>query len=331
VRVNGVLASGLDVINSGELSITCPAQTNYGTYDLIVTVGGISSPNTIADNVTYQSGGSAPVIGDVQPSSGPTTGGTAVTITGSNFTSPASVTFDGIAATSLVVVNSTKITAVTPAHAAGLVNVRVSTGAGADTDLYAFTYTTAASPTVTDLTPDHGISGTTVTITGTNLLGATKVTFGGVSATFTVVSNTTVTAVVPSGAPLGTIDVRVTTPAGTSANTAADDFDNTTSDTITITLQGQFTLIGWVGIDNISVADALRGGPNGPENGTNNITSQVSVVWGFDSATQTFHAYFPGASNVPGANDLETLQSGRGYFIGLVNPDSVVQWTYALG
>lgn len=331
VRIGGVIATNVSVVSGSELTVVCPAQTSYGTYSLIVTVGGVSSLDTAADNVTYQAAGAAPVITDVDPDTGSTSGGTAVTITGRNFTSPASVTFDGIAATSIAVTSSTTITAVTPAHAAGLVTVAVSTGSGTDSEPYAFTYTTTASPTVTSLSPTSGNAGTSVTIKGTNFSGATKVTFGGVSATFSVTANNTIVATVPAGTPLGTVDVRVTTPAGTSPNTAADDFNNTTSRTITITLQGRFTLIGWVGADNLSVTDALRGGSSGPQGGTNDITAKVSVVWGFDSATQTFQAYFPGSANVLGANDLETLRAGRGYFVGLTNPNTPIQWTYAVG
>ncbi len=58
------------------------------------------------------------------------------------------------------------------------------------------------SPTVTSVTPNTGplTGGNTVTITGTGFTGATSVTFGGVAATsFTVVNDTTITSVVPSG------------------------------------------------------------------------------------------------------------------------------------
>ena len=51
------------------------------------------------------------------PNSGPTAGGTAVTITGTNFAAGATVTFGGTAATNVVVVSSTSITATTPAGA----------------------------------------------------------------------------------------------------------------------------------------------------------------------------------------------------------------------
>ena len=62
----------------------------------------------------------------VSPNNGPAAGGTGVTITGANFVSGATVTFGGTAATSVVVTNSTTITATTPAHAAGAVNVVVT-------------------------------------------------------------------------------------------------------------------------------------------------------------------------------------------------------------
>ena len=74
-----------------------------------------------------------------------------------------------------------------------------------------------AKPTVSLFSPTSGKVGTTVTITGTNLTGTTKVTFNGTAATtFTVVSATQVTAKVPTGATTGTI--AVTTPGGTATN-----------------------------------------------------------------------------------------------------------------
>ena len=80
------------------------------------------------------------------------------------------------------------------------------------------------APTVTSVTPDVGISGTTVTITGTNLTEATAVRFGSTNVTsFTVNSATSITAVAPAGA--GTVDVTATTFGGTSAITAADQFN----------------------------------------------------------------------------------------------------------
>jgi hypothetical protein len=61
--------------------------------------------------------------------------------------------------------------------------------------------------------PTSGIVGMMVSILGTNLTGATKVTFHGVAAEFTVVSSSLVTTTVPTGATTGA--VKVVTPGGT--------------------------------------------------------------------------------------------------------------------
>ena len=67
-----------------------------------------------------------PTVSSVTPNSGSTAGGTAVTITGTNFAAGATATFGGTAATNVVVVNSTTITATTPAGSAGAVTVTVT-------------------------------------------------------------------------------------------------------------------------------------------------------------------------------------------------------------
>src|SRR4029077_971201 len=80
-------------------------------------------------------------------------------------------------------------------------------------------------PTIANVNPGAGpaAGGTSVTITGTNLSGATAVKFGTANpASFTVNSDTSITAVSPSGT--GTVDVTVTTPGGTSSTTAVDQF-----------------------------------------------------------------------------------------------------------
>jgi hypothetical protein len=74
-------------------------------------------------------------------------------------------------------------------------------------------------PTISSFSPTSGPVGTSVTITGTNLTGATSVMFSGVStATFKVVSSTKITATVPAGATTGPI--KVTTPVGSATSTS---------------------------------------------------------------------------------------------------------------
>lgn len=103
-----------------------------------------------------------PVVTSVNPASGPTAGGTTVTITGQNFASTsggaflASVKFGENAAASAALVSSTEIRAVSPPGQAGLVDVTVTTPGGTSPTsvIDAFRYEAAALPdlVVDDLT-----------------------------------------------------------------------------------------------------------------------------------------------------------------------------------
>jgi hypothetical protein len=85
-----------------------------------------------------------PVPTSITPVSGTTAGGTAVTITGTGFAAGAAVSFGGTAATGVSVGSSTSITATTPAHAAGAVNVVVTNSDGQSGTLNnGYTYTSS--------------------------------------------------------------------------------------------------------------------------------------------------------------------------------------------
>jgi hypothetical protein len=97
--------------------------------------------------------------------------------------------------------------------------------AGTACDIGAFEF---PGPTVTGITPSSGpaTGGTSVTITGSNLAGASGVSFGLTpAASFTVDSASQITATSPPGS--GTVDVTVTTPRETSATSPADQFSYT--------------------------------------------------------------------------------------------------------
>lgn len=156
--------------------------------------------------VAYTSG----TVVSLSPALGPSTGNTLVTIIGTGLTGATQVTFGGTAGTSVTVLSDTKLTVLTPAHVAGAVDVTV---VGVGTLTSAFTYTT-----LTRMTPDTGpvAGGTTVTFTGFGFTAATGVTFDGIAAAFTIVSNTTLTAVSPShGAGAVTVVVAGTDVSGT--------------------------------------------------------------------------------------------------------------------
>lgn len=159
-----------------------------------------------------------PTISTINPSQGPTTGGTTVTLTGTGMTGSTAVRFGSTNATSLTVNSATRITAVSPPRAAGAAAVTVVHPTG-NSNSVTFTYIVAQVPVVTDVAPGNGptLGGTTVTLTGTGFTGATAVTFAGVPATsFTVNSATQITAVAPAGS-AGAAVVTVTTPGGASA------------------------------------------------------------------------------------------------------------------
>jgi hypothetical protein len=164
--------------------------------------------------------GSAPTVTSISPNTGPTAGGTAVTIAGTNFASGATVTIGGAAATNVVVTNSTTITATTPPGAAGAAAVTVTVAGQSGSLAGGFTY--RASPTVTSVSPANGppAGGTAVTITGTNFLSGATVTFGAAAATnVSVTSGTTITATTPSGSP-GAVAITVTNSNGQSGSLA---------------------------------------------------------------------------------------------------------------
>ncbi len=180
-----------------------------------VTVNGQSG--SLTNGFTYVV---PPTVSSVSPNSGSTAGGTAVTITGTNFAAGATVTFGSAAATNVVVVNSTTITATTPAGSAGAVTVTV-TNPGVQSGSLTNGYTYVVTPTVSSVSPNNGpaAGGTAVTITGTNFAAGATVTFGGTAATNVVVVNsTTITATTPAGAGAVTVTVTVNGQSGSLTN-----------------------------------------------------------------------------------------------------------------
>ena len=128
------------VNNDTSITATAPANATAGTVNVAITTPGGTATGTNA--YTYLA---APTFGGISPTTGPSSGGTSVTITGTNFVNGAtSVTIGGTAATSVSVSGSTSLTAVTPASSpsgsVGLVNVVVTTAGGSATGTNAFDY-----------------------------------------------------------------------------------------------------------------------------------------------------------------------------------------------
>jgi hypothetical protein len=200
-----------------------------------VSVCGLSEVAGIAtggeSNVAYgpPPSTSVPTVTGVSPDGGLPSGGTKVTITGTNFTSGCILVSFGYSNgghVSAFTVNSpTSITTVSPPARNGPVNVTVATTGGISEATPADTFTYAQPPTVKKINPKKGPAGggTLVKITGTNLTGATAIDFGSTPAPhFTVNSATQITATSPPGA--GIENITVVTPGFTSAITTKDQF-----------------------------------------------------------------------------------------------------------
>ncbi|MFC4494872.1 IPT/TIG domain-containing protein [Streptomyces ovatisporus] len=210
VRFGNKLATG--VTNVSPTEVTAVSPSGSGSVGVTVTTpGGTSNPVPF-----YYVG--APFKQTISPTGGSTAGGDTVTINGTGLSSATNVAF-GANNAAPTVVSDSQLTVVAPAGAAGPVGVTVTTAGGVNNGL---SYTYVADPTVTTLTPASGPTsgGTAVTIAGTSLTTTDSVTFGGTPAPFTVLSDTSVSAVTPPGA-AGAVDVVVTNDAGSDTATGA--------------------------------------------------------------------------------------------------------------
>jgi uncharacterized repeat protein (TIGR03803 family) len=137
-----------------------------------------------------------------------------VGILGQKFSKSSVVAFGGTKATTVAVSGTTYLSATVPAGAL-TGPVTVTTGSSVLTTPQTFKVT----PTMASFSPESGAVNTVVTITGTGLMQTTKVTFNAKAASFTVISDTEVTATVPTGATTGKI--MVTTKGGTVTSTSS--------------------------------------------------------------------------------------------------------------
>jgi hypothetical protein len=129
----------------------------YGNIKMFLGVTGETSQAVTTRIRSYVEGratcfgtGPGPAVTGISPDSGPASGGTPVTITGSNFAAGMTVTIGGVAATGVTVVSATTITATTGPHADGVVDVTVKTaGVPGFTAVAIYTYGTGVPPTAT--------------------------------------------------------------------------------------------------------------------------------------------------------------------------------------
>jgi uncharacterized delta-60 repeat protein len=206
----------------GNTSTNPLVTSTAGSYTATASLNGETSA---ASNTVVLTDCLVPVLASINPSSGLV--GSSVTLTGSTLTGATAVTFTSSTGTAtaastgyVVASDGTGITGIVvpTGLAAGPYTVTVTTPNGISNGLV-FTVTLPV-PSISSFAPISGAAGTPVTLTGTDLSGATAVTVNGVAVMPANVTSTTLSFVVPAGAG-ATQAITVTTPGGTSAPSAA--------------------------------------------------------------------------------------------------------------
>ncbi|MFF7251497.1 IPT/TIG domain-containing protein [Embleya sp. NPDC008237] len=121
------------VVSDSLINVVVPAGAAAGPVGVTVTTAGGTNNGL---SYTYVDG---PAVTTIAPNEGPTSGGTAVTITGTSLGSTEQVTFDGSPAP-FSVISATSVSAVTPPGAVGPADVVVTNPAGSATVVGGFTY-----------------------------------------------------------------------------------------------------------------------------------------------------------------------------------------------
>ena len=259
-------------------------------------------------------------VDSVSPATGPEGGGTAVTLTGLGFTSAPvdDVTFDGLSATSFTVMSDSEITAITPPHSAGSVDVVVDFGSsvsGAATfDYQVETPPAPGWPVITGISPANGLEtgGETITITGTDLDAAGAVSFGGTAAAILGNTPTEITVTAPAGT--GVVPVSVTNAVGTSTPTAyrydppppvppvisgvgPSSGPQAGGNTVTITgtALGETNLVTFDGVPatDLTIVSDTEITVTAPQHDTGGVTVEVMVTTPVDSSPTAEYTYDP--------------------------------------
>lgn len=203
VTFGGTPSASFTVVSATGITAVAPAGA--GTVQIMVT-----TPDGTSNGIGFTYTIATPAISSVAPNQGSVEGGNTVTLTGTGFTGATSVRFGTVAA-AFIAVSATQATAVAPAAPTGTVNVTITTPGGTSAGI---PYTYVAAPVLGSVTPAQGplAGGNTITLSGTGFTGTTSVRFGvNVATSFTFVSATQLSAVVPTGG-AGPVAVTVTTP-----------------------------------------------------------------------------------------------------------------------
>ncbi|MFN4886211.1 MAG: beta strand repeat-containing protein, partial [Bacteroidota bacterium] len=208
---------------------------------------------------------------------------------------------------------------------------------GAETSAWSFpaSYSTpVAPPTISSVDPVQACPGSTVTVTGTDFVNITSVTVGGVAASYTVASATSISVVVPMTVAAGLVSVDVTNAGGTAQGglltfaAASTSISGSSaicagsSATLTASGSGTFSWMNYPCVYSIELEDTFGDGWNG---GTVDVVVDGVVV--LDNLT-VGSGYGPAVSNfaVSGTNVSIVYTagswSGENHYTVYAGPDA---------
>lgn len=215
--VGAVMDAAKNIFIMGQFGDTSDFDPSSCVYNVV----GKGGPDMYTIKLKQAISVSAPTISSFSPTAGPL--GTTVTITGTNFSPTPSanvVKFFNNRTATVTASTPTSLTVTVPAGTTtGKISVTVNCLTG--TSATDFTIGAAVGPTITSFSPQSGLVGTTVTITGTNFSTTPAnniVKLNGTNAVVTASTATSITTTVPAGATTGKFTVTVGANTATSAN-----------------------------------------------------------------------------------------------------------------
>jgi hypothetical protein len=275
-------------LNSTTITVNTPAHT-AGTVNVVVT-NPDGQIGTSVFNYTSTTA-PAPTVSGVSPNSGPTGGGTTVTLTGTNFVSGATVTFGGTAAT-IMSLNSTTITVNTPAHTAGTVNVVVTNPDGqTGSNTNGFTYTSTAQSIsfvqVAASTPQSPTQVVPVSYPGAQTAGDLNVVVVGWNDT-----TSTVQSVVDSAGNVYSLAIGPTTGTGVRQSIYYANNIKAGSNTVTVTFSQPATypdirILQYRGVTTLDKIAGASGNGTSANSGAATTTAANELIFGASTIRQT--------------------------------------------
>ena len=228
VKFSGVIAHISDNTPT-LLKVVVPPGATTGKITIIAEGGTTTSATDFVVPGTPHIASFSPVSGKVSDQ---------VVITGENLIGTTKVTFNGVSA-NFIINSDTQVTATVPKGAATGV-LALTTAAGTNPGPY--NYTVFPAPSISGINPASGKHGDTVTLTGVGLSTTTDVKFHGVTTTYDIISDTSLSVVIPDLTTTGQFTVTAAGGTGTSTGSFAvqnyidsiDPSSGVSGDTVTI-------------------------------------------------------------------------------------------------